>query len=288
MKRPILMIALVSGAAALTGASAPDLARQIADVMSQSPSGKAGQRFVHPKGIVVEGGFEASPEAASVSRAAHFRRGTVPVTIRFSDGAPDINIPDNSANAGPQGMAIRFMTGNGTDIVAMSHNGFVVGTGEEFLALQKAVFATDPSKPHPWPVEEFLGSHPRAVKFVQDIQAAPTGGDQEAFLGNNAFSFINSKGKIQAGRYQIVPVKGTQFLDEATAKSKSPDFLREGLGSRLAEGPVGYRLLLQLAGPTDRTDDSSLVWPDDRQRVELGIIAIQSLVADSVPSAFPE
>lgn len=131
-----ISIALICGAAALTGSPAPDLARQIADVMSQSPSGKAGQRFVHPKGVVGEGSFEASPEAASVSRAAHFRQGTVPVTVRFSDGAPDINIPYNSPNAGPQGMAIRFMTGRGTDIVAMSHNGFVVGTGEEFLALQ--------------------------------------------------------------------------------------------------------------------------------------------------------
>jgi len=48
------------------------------------------------------------------------------------------------------------------DIVAMSHNGFVVGTAEEFLALQKAVVATDPGKPHPWPIEEFLGTLPRA------------------------------------------------------------------------------------------------------------------------------
>lgn len=110
----------------------------------------------------------------------------------------------------------------------------------------------------------------------------PAGFDQEAFFGNNAFRFINSKGKVQVGRYQIVPVKGTQFLDEATAKSKSPDFLREGLTSSLAEGPVRYGLLLQLAGPTDRADDSSLVWPDDRQRVELGIITINSIAVDSV------
>ena len=76
-----------------------------------------------------------------------------------------------------------------------------------------------------------------------------------------------------------MPVGGTHFLDEATAKSRSPDFLREGLRSRLEEGPVRYRLLLQLAKPTDRTDDSSLVWPDDRTRAELGLITIESIVA---------
>ncbi|HEY4087594.1 MAG TPA: catalase family peroxidase [Bryobacteraceae bacterium] len=276
-----ILIALICGSA-LTGASSLDLAQQIAALMSQSPSGKAGMRFTHPKGIVCEGIFEASREAASVSRAAHFREGTVPVTVRFSDGAPDIHIPDNSPDAGPQGMAIRFMTGDGVDIVAMSHNGFVVGTGEEFLSLLQAVSATDPSRPHPWPVEGFLGTHPRALKYVQDNHAVPAGFDQEAFFGNNAFRFVNSNEKVQSGRYQIMPVSGTEFLDEATAKSKSPDFLREGLRSRLGEGPVRYRLFLQLAGPTDRTDDSSLVWPADRQTVELGVITIKSIVPDSV------
>ena len=60
-----------------------------------------------------------------------------------------------------------------TDIVALSHNGFVVGTGEDFLALQKAAVATDPSKPHPWPIEAFLGAHPLALKFVQESQVIP-------------------------------------------------------------------------------------------------------------------
>jgi len=36
--------------------SLQDLAQQIAGVMSQSPSGKVGQRFVYVKGIVCEGG----------------------------------------------------------------------------------------------------------------------------------------------------------------------------------------------------------------------------------------
>ena len=271
---------------ALTGVpawpeSAPDLARQIADIMSQGPSGKAGQRFVHAKGIVCEGNFEASPGAAAISRAAHFRGGSVPVTVRFSDGASDASVADYSPDAGPRGMAIRFMPGGGTDIVAMSHNGFVVGTGEEFLALMKAKAATDPSKPHPWPIEEFLGSHPRALKFVQDNRTVPASFAAESFHGNNSFLFVNSEGKKQAGRYHIVPVGATQTLDDAAARSKSPDFLREDLRVRLAKGPVKFRLLVQLPAPGDRTDDASEVWPDDRKKVELGILTIRSVAPDS-------
>jgi catalase len=135
----------------------------------------AAPRPLTSKGIVCEGTFTATPAAATLSRAAHFQGKPVPVTIRFSDGAPDPSVPDNSPNASPRGVAIRFMLpgGDRTDIVAISHNGFIVGSGEEFLALEKVIVATDPSKPHPWAIEQFLGTHPRALKFVQDPNPTP-------------------------------------------------------------------------------------------------------------------
>src|SRR6476661_2321171 len=146
-----------------------DIAQEIFDIMVRAPGGKPGFRPVHAKGIVCQGAFAPSSKAAALSKAAHFRA-SVPVTVRFSDGAPDPSIPDNSADAGPRGMAIRFNLPNGgpADIVAISHNGFIVGTPEEFLSLERSLAATDPSKPHPWPIEEFLGTHPLALKFVQD------------------------------------------------------------------------------------------------------------------------
>jgi len=201
--------------------------------------------------------------------------------VRFSDGAPDIAIADNSPDASPRGMAIRFGTGRGTDIMTISHNGFVVGNGEEFLALEKAIAATDSSKPHPWPVEAFLGSHPRALKFVQEINRVPSSFATEAFYSNNALIFINSRQERRAGRYQIIPMDGSQYLSEADAKAASPDFLSEEFRRRLPDSPVRFRLLLQLAGPGDETDDGSLVWPDDRKKVELGIITISSVAPDS-------
>ena len=275
------MLPLLAGSIALPGQTTPDLIGQIAEVMSQGPSGKAHLRYIHAKGIVCTGTFEASPGAAEISRAAHFAGGSVPVTVRFSDGAPDITIADNSPDASPRGMAIRFGTGRGTDIMTISLNGFVVGNGEEFLALEKAIAATDSSKPHPWPVEAFLGSHPRALKFVQEINRVPSSFATEAFYSNNALIFINSRQERRAGRYQIIPMDGSQYLSEADAKAASPDFLSEEFRRRLPDSPVRFRLLLQLAGPGDETDDGSLVWPDDRKKVELGIITISSVVPDS-------
>jgi len=261
-----------------------DLAQQIFDIMIRMPGVKPGYRPVHAKGIVCQGTFTPSGDAAALSKAAHFQRASVPVTIRFSDGAADPTIPDNSPDAGPRGMAIRFVLPGGgkTDIVALSQNGFIVGTPEEFLALQQSIAATDPSKPHPWPVEAFIGSHPRALKFVQGVRAVPASFATESFFSNNAFIFVNAKGAKQPGRYKILPEAGQQHLSDTEAKSRDPNFLIEELKTRLAAEPIKYRLVVQLPNPGDPTNDSSLVWPDDRKTMDAGTMSITSLVADSV------
>ena len=264
-------------------ASDQDLAQQIFDLMVQAPGIKPGFRVVHAKGIVCQGTFAPSRDATMLSKAGHFQGASVPVTVRFSGGSGDPTIPDNSPDAGPRGMAIRFQLPDGgmTDIVAMSHNGFVVGTGEEFLALQKAARATDPGKPHPWPIEEFLGTHPRALKFVQDNRVIASSFSTQAFFSNDAFIFVNTGGVRQAGRYQILPAAGQHNLGDAEAKTRPADFLVDELKKRLASGPVMFRLVVQLPNAGDPTNDPSLVWPDDRKTIDVGTISISSIAADS-------
>ena len=276
---------LAAAALWATGAYSQDksLAQQIFEAMIQVPGYNPAFRAAHAKGVVCQGTFTASKDASSLSKAAHFQGGSIPVTVRFSDASQDPLVPDNSGDAGPQGMAIRFsLPGGGqTDLVLLSHNGFIVGTGEDFLALQKAIVATDPSKPHPWPIEQFVGAHPLALKFVQEIQARPASFGTQAFFSNNAFIFVNKQGAKQAGRYKLFPVAGQQNLSEADAKTKSPGFLAEELKTRLARGPVQFRVVAQLPNAGDPTNDGSLVWPDDRKTIEVGTISIASVVADS-------
>jgi catalase len=256
-----------------------DLAQQIFDTMVQLPGNKPGNRLVHAKGVVCQGTFAPSKEAAAISQAGHFKGAIVSVIVRFSDAAPDPGVADISPDSAPRGMAIRFklLGGKETDIVVFSHNGFPVGTGEEFLSLQKAIVATDPTKPHPWPVEAFLSTRPRALKFVQDPKPTPVRFATEAFFDNNAWVFVNQKGERQAGRYQILPVTGQHYVSDAEGKTKTRNFLIEELKTRLAQEPIKFRLLLQLPNPGDPTNDASIVWPDDRKTLDLGTITITTV-----------
>jgi catalase len=251
--------------------------QQIADVVVQLIGGvHTGFRFMHAKGIVTSGTFTPTGEAKALSRAAHFQGPSVPVTVRFSNAPGVPTNADNDPGSGPRGFAIRLALPGGafTDIVSISHNGFVVGTGEDFLAFLKAVAASGPDASRPKPIETFLGSHPRAAKFVSDNQTRPKSYATLAYFGNNAFVFVDSGGKRQPVRYQIVPVAGVATLDSASAAEAGAEYLREDIERRLSRGPVQFRLYAQLPNPGDPTNDGSIVWPDDRKRVLLGTISL--------------
>jgi catalase len=59
------------------------LTQQIFDTMLKAGA-KPGYRVAHAKGIVCQGTFAPSKDAATLSKAAHFRAASVPVTARFS------------------------------------------------------------------------------------------------------------------------------------------------------------------------------------------------------------
>jgi catalase len=278
------VFAILAWSPIVAAAQEKSLPQQIADVMVQLNGGiHPGFRFAHAKGLVLTGTFTPAPSARSVSRAAHLAGGKVPVTVRFSDGTGNPEASDANPNTSPRGMAVRFTLPKGgfTDIVSNSHDGFFVGTGTDFLAFLKAVAATTPTSPHPSPIEQFLGAHPRALKVVQESQALPKSFANLAFFGNNAFVFVDSGGVKRAGRYQIIPVAGVAHLDSAAAAKAGPNYLFDDLRRRVARGPIAYRLFVQLANPGDPTNDGSIVWPDDRKRVQLGTLTLTAVAPDN-------
>jgi len=260
-----------------SGTAAASLPQQIADAMVRVNGGiHDGARFNHAKGIVVSGTFTPTARAKSLSQAAHFKGPAVPITVRFSNGPGVPENPDNSPATGPRGMSIRFaLPGGGfTDIMSISHNGFVVGTGEDFLAFFQAIAASGPGAARPTPIETFLASHPRAAKFAQEVAVVPRSYAALAYFSNNAVVFVDGNGKKRPVRYQIIPVAGVATLDSAAAAKAGVNFLQEEIQHRLARGPAEFRLYAQLPNAGDPTNDGSIVWPADRKRVLLGTIRL--------------
>lgn len=258
-----------------------DILQQFETIFGQHP----GFRPAHAKGAMLSGTFTPSPTAPSLTRAPHAMRPSTPVLVRFSNSTGLPLIPDNNPNANPRGLAIRFQLAEHihTDIVSHSTDGFPTHTGQEFLEFLRAAAASDPSRPgpSPSPIEAFLGTHPAALAFVQTPKPSPSSFARETYFGVTAMRFTNKDGISRYGRYRVVPDAGNDFLDDATAPAKGPDYLFDELSERIAKEPIKFRILVQLANEGDVVDDATIHWPEDREVVELGTLTLNQPVADS-------
>src|SRR5262249_3838699 len=82
--------------------------QQLIDAMSKVFGVHPGFRANHAKGVVAEGSFTGSAEAAGLSRAVLFNGSPIQVIVRFSDSTGIPNMPDGSGKANPHGMAIKY------------------------------------------------------------------------------------------------------------------------------------------------------------------------------------
>lgn len=241
-------------------------------------------RAIHTKGVMLTGSFTASPSAAGISSATHLQGSRVPVIVRFSNFAGVPDAPDNSPMAAPRGLAIRFTLSDGTstDIVSHSFNGFPSQNGDQFRELLQAIAASGPGAAKPTALDGYLSTHPAAKNFLTVAKPAPVSYATLPYYGVNTFKFINARGKVTYGRYQILPVAPVRYLTDLQAKDVEANYLSKEIGKRVGEAPVQFRLMLQIAGKGDRIDDPSVAWPESRQRIELGTLTIDQLVPDSV------
>jgi len=265
-----------------TRAQSPSTATQTVDTMNKLWGRYPGTRANHAKGLVTEGSFTPTADAARLSKANIFAGATVPVTVRFSDSTGVPAIPDGSLYANPHGMSIKFRpAGAGTvDVVTNSLAFFPVATGEEFLELLNALAVSGPDAPKPTKADQFIAAHPSVLKALGSA-STPTSFAREVYNGVDAFVFVDAQGNRQPFRFKIVPTAGAEHIGPDEAAKMPPDFLVKELPQRLAQQPVVFHLMAQLAGAGDQTKDPSQPWPADRPLVDLGTITLTKAAADN-------
>ncbi len=233
-----------------------------------------GHRSLHARGQFYDGTFTATPEAASLCRAAHLQGETVPVLVRWSNAGGNPKVPDKALDI--RGMAVKFRTPVGaTDLLAQTAPRFPVRTPEAFVQLTEAI-----TKPHLLPL--FLARHPDAVvPFLVNVKAKsivpPHSFAEKSYFPIHAYGWLAADGALSWVRYRFVPqATAADRLDqEFTGRER----LREEMEARLAHGAVRFDLWVTVAAPGDDPHDPMSVWKGARDFVA-GTVEVTATLPD--------
>ena len=273
---------LAIASSAIARADDQPVETQVVDAMNKAFGPQHGFRANHAKGVVVEGSFKASREAAALSRAVLFNGSMIPVTVRFSDstGVPDPagrRAAGQSARHGDQvPSAERRRDRHGDQFAEVLPGG---QRRAEFRDLLLAVAASPPMPPS----RRRSRSSPPATRRCRPPPARRRRRDSfadEEYYGIDAFVFVNKAGGRQAVRYLMVPERWFIWTPRRCGKAGAglPD---ERAAPASGNGKVTFHLEAQLAQPGDPTNDATKPWPADRKIVDLGVLTIDKAVPDS-------
>lgn len=254
------------------------LAVETVDQFQRNGGVYPGYRRNHAKGVCIAGYFNSSGNAARYSTALVFAPGArTPVIGRLS--IPGTNPYAWDGSTPIRGMALVMTAADGQQWrTAMNAvPAFPVATPAanlEFLEAQQPDPAT--GKPDPKQLAAFFATHPRADAFRKwDRSTQPSASFAgERYNSLDAFWLVDAMGNRHAVRWSMVPDTG---VSDKQAPTNDPDYLAADLRTRLAGGPLHWRLVITFANPGDAIDDASLPWPSaDHRAIDAGTLVIDA------------
>lgn len=257
-------------------------AQQAVDSIEEFAGRYPGYRRAHAKGTCYSAIFTPNGKAAAFTTAPHLQNSEVPAIVRFSNSNPDPGMADLLSPA--KGMAVQFQLPDQsvTNIVGVTIPVFFARTPESFIEIMKLAAAakhkklTFMEKAHA--IIEHFSESKQALLEVGKLKP-PASFGTAVYYSIHAFYFVNGNGTRQAVKYEWLPEAGVHTLSASEAESQGANYLEEEMQARTLQAPVRFTLNVVLGTDEDRTDDPTHMWPDSRERIEIG----QLTIMDPVP-----
>lgn len=242
-----------------------------------------GFRRNHAKGVGVTGYFDSNGQGERLSWALVFRPGRAPVIGRFSLGGGHPYAADSPGAVRGLGLQFTLPDGELWRTAMINLPIFPFRTPEAFNE-NLEVSKPDPhtGKPDPGRVQAFLEKHPETARVLGMLKGKPipSGFSNSTFHGLNAFLFTNAAGATTPVRWEFTPDQ--PFAAVAADQHKDKNYLFDELIAQIHQQPLRWRLILVVGQAGDPTDDATIPWPDNRERVEAGTLVLDGVQSDDV------
>ncbi|HNG58976.1 MAG TPA: catalase family peroxidase [Cellvibrionaceae bacterium] len=238
-----------------------------------------GFRRAHAKGVCVAGYFEGNGQGVELSSARLFAPVRTPFIGRMSIGGGSPYGLDNKARVRSMALQLNSDDGQQWRMAMNSFPFFAVSSVEAFYE-QTAANAPDPAtgKPDPAKVAAFAAAHPEFARFAEWAKSTPwsTSWANTTYNSVNTFRLSNPAGEQHHVRWSMQPQTAFEAMSPEEREAADDNFLTEDLMARLAHEPLRWDMVVTIAAPGDSITDPSKTWPEDRRKVTVGSVVIES------------
>jgi catalase len=282
----VVIVVIAAGFAYVGGWLSPNrfTPAQFVDRFEQVFGVHPGFRRNHAKGVCIAGYFDSTGAASSLSKALAFASGRTPVIGRFSLSGGLPFAADSPEAVRGMGLSFNFADGEVWRTAMVDLPVFPVSTARGFYELL-AASAPDPAtgKPDSSKMRAFFAAHPESVGALQIIKSRPfsSGFANATFNSLNAFRFVNPGGVSVPVRWSMTPVDPYVAEPAGDPGKMDKNYLFNAVIARIVKGPVQWHVIVSVGQPGDPTGDATISWPNDRQRVEAGLLTIDHVEGEA-------
>ena len=254
----------------------PITAKEAIDSIESAVHTESNLRRAHATGVAFDAIFHPTGAAIPWTSAAHLQKQEVSAVVRFSHSSTNSD-PNEKLNP-VKGMAVRFQLPDNTytNLTMVNVPIFISKTPEAFIRLIQT-FSSDStwsqridSLTHDVEYKAF-GSILKKLKPFQNFETLH-------YYSIHAYFLKNSNQQRQAVRFEWQPLPQNDSDSDG-------DSMENELIHKIEKGqPIRFRLLIQLAEHDDPTNDPTIAWPDNRKKIEAGILTLKSLRTDNAES----
>ena len=246
-----------------------------------------GFRRNHARGLGASGFFESNGNGVRLSKAAVFPPGRVPVLGRFSLGGGQPYAADTPDAVRGLGLQFSLPDGELWRTAMINLPVFPFRSPEAFYE-QLLASKPDPEtgKPDPAKMKAFLAGHPETVEALKVIKGQPpsSGFDNSTFHSLNAFRFINAAGDSTPVRWLLTPEQPFEAAGAAPTP-EDKNYLFDALIAQIQRQPLRWHLIVILGQPGDPTNDATIAWPEEREKVDVGTLTLDRVESDDTSAA---
>lgn len=261
---------------------------RLADGFERVDGIHSGFRRNHAKGVAVSGFFESNGQGTRLSKAVVFRTGRVPVIGRFSLSGGNPNVADGPDTVRGLGLLFRLPDGEQWRTAMINLPVFPVNTPQAFF---ERLIASGPDprthKPDPAKMKAFLAAHPETVQALKIIQSHPasSGFENSTYSSLNAFRFVDASGRSIPVRWSMLPVQPFGAADTLAANRGNRSYLFDALIGSIHQRPLQWHLIVTVGQPGDVTDDATKPWPEEREKLDVGTLTLDSVESEDTSPA---